>query len=347
MSKIKIHLSAFGVHVGGGLILLQSLLPYICDRLEGIAFDARLSRENFGKFGKNIIWIPKNILYRLLSVNELARNCKQEEVLFCFNSLPPIVKCLGRVIVYVHAPHFVGLHVGIKYDLISRIRFLVERLWFRIGAKHVNEFWVQTESMQRALLESFPYANIRLMPFVDEDLAKSLRSLESDEKPLHRQPSVYFYPADGVGHKNHVVLLQAWEYLASKHCNDCPKLLLTLNPQIFSQTCKIASISDALPHIINLGPLKREEVLKILKNSNGLIFPSRAETFGLPLLEAMATRTSILASERDFSRDVCTPDQTFDPCSRLSIARAVERHIGLIQSFPKYLSAAEISDEIK
>jgi len=201
--------------------------------------------------------------------------------------------------------------------------------------------------MQRALLESFPDTIVRLMPFVDEDLAKSLRSLKSDEKPLHRHPSVYFYPADGVGHKNHLVLLQAWEYLASKHGNDCPKLLLTLNLQIFSQACKMASISDAVPHIINLGPLKREEVFKTLRDSNGLIFPSRAETFGLPLLEAMATRTSILASELDFSRDVCTPDQTFDPCSWLSIARAVERHIGLIQIFPNYLSAAEIADEIK
>jgi glycosyltransferase involved in cell wall biosynthesis len=109
----------------------------------------------------------------------------------------------------------------------------------------------------------------------------------------------------------------------------------------------MASISDAVPHIINLGPLKREEVFERLKDSNGLIFPSRAETFGLPLLEAMATRTPILASELDFSRDVCTPDQTFDPCSRLSIARAVERHVGLIQNFPKYLSASEISEEIK
>jgi glycosyltransferase involved in cell wall biosynthesis len=346
IKKNKVHLSAFGIHVGGGLVLLQALLPHIRERLGGISLDGRLEREKFMGFGNNIDWVPKNFFLRLLSVNKLAHNCEQGEVLFCFNSLPPTVKCSGRVIVYVQAPHFIGLHIGVNYDVISRLRFLIERFWFRIGVKYVNEFWVQTESMRRSLSENFPGVIVRVMPFVDEDLAKSLRSLKFDVCLTQREPSVYFYPADGVGHKNHVILFKAWEYLAAKHGNTCPKLLLTLNPHIFSKFCSTACISKAKSYIVNLGILRREEVFNRLADSDGLIFASKAETFGLPLLEAMSMKTSILAPELDYIRDVCSPDQTFDPNSWFSIARAVERHFGQSPNFPEYLSASDIIEHI-
>lgn len=343
----KIHLSAFGIHMGGGLVLLKALLPNIFERLEGVALDSRLPREVLPDCSKAVQWIPRRFLARLRSVNNLARRCKKDGILFCFNSLPPTVKCSGKVIVYVHAPHFAGLHAGVRYDPISRIRFVIERFWFRIGSKYVDEFWVQTQSMQLALIASLPNSFVRIMPFVDEVLASSLRSQYSQVKQLQPSPSVYFYPADGVGHKNHVVLLRAWEYLASKYGENCPKLQLTLKPSMFSQVQSIALVLNAAQYIENLGPLAREDVLKRLQNSDALIFPSRAETFGLPLLEAMATRTPILVSELDYSRDVCIPAQTFDPRSVISIARAVERQLGLIQQLPKCLSAAELATEIK
>lgn len=345
--KEKIHLSAFGIWMGGGLVLLESLLPHLSERLVGINLDIRLPREVSSKLGKKVQLVPREFLSRLRSVNNLARNCKSDEILFCFNSLPPTVKCTGKVIVYVHAPHFVGLHVGVKYDFVSRIRFVIERLWFYIGAKNVNEFWVQTQSMQRALLAVFPNSVVRIMPFVDEKLASCLQSQKSQVRQIDVKPSTFIYPADGVGHKNHVALLQAWEYLATKYGKSCPQLLLTLSSHNLTQMCSLALVLNSKPYIINLGPLKRQDVLEQLKKADGLIFPSRAETFGLPLLEATALQTPILVSELDYSRDVCIPAQTFDPRSAISIARAVERHLGLVQSLPNCLSAAEISQEIK
>ena len=46
---------------------------------------------------------------------------------------------------------------------------------------------------------------------------------------------------------------------------------------------------------------------------------------GLPLLEAQSLSVPIIASERDYVRDLVEPSQTFDPASPLSIARAVMR----------------------
>lgn len=341
----KILLSAFGIYMGGGAVLLKALLPHMTDRLAAAALDARLPRDTLEGATIPIQWVPKSFSARLRAVNRLARQCGAKDVLFCFNSLPPTVKCSGRVIVYVHAPHFVGLHAGIRYDTISQLRFMIERRWFRAGAPHVDEFWVQTPSMQRGVLGSFPQSMVRILPFVDDELAATLRAQSEVEKRTAPPPATYLYPADGVGHKNHVVLLQAWKYLAEQYGERCPQLLLTLKPESLNRALVKAGFSQ-IDGVVNLGPLSREAVLQRLQSATALIFPSRAETFGLPLLEATAARRPILASERDFSRDVCIPTQTFDPESAISIARAVERHLGVEPPLPIYLSAEEVIREI-
>ena len=80
--------------------------------------------------------------------------------------------------------------------------------------------------------------------------------------------------------------------------------------------------------ITNLGQLPHDKLLSIYGKSTALIFPSISESFGLPLIEACQVGLPILASELDFVRDVCEPQQTFDPNSPNSIARAVRRFIG-------------------
>jgi hypothetical protein len=49
----------------------------------------------------------------------------------------------------------------------------------------------------------------------------------------------------------------------------------------------------------------------------------------------------VLASELDFVRDVLDPEQSFDPASAISIARAVERFMG-VEENPLPLVEAEI-----
>ena len=50
-----------------------------------------------------------------------------------------------------------------------------------------------------------------------------------------------------------------------------------------------------------------------------------------PLIEAKQAGLPILASELDYVRDVLDPDQTFDPNSDISIARAVKRYLGIAE----------------
>ncbi len=86
-------------------------------------------------------------------------------------------------------------------------------------------------------------------------------------------------------------------------------------------------------NIQNIGELSHSHVLKLYKESRALIYPSVFETIGLPLIEARCAGLSILASEMDYVRDVVDPEQTFDPESAISIARAVKRFLGKSEQF--------------
>ena len=52
-----------------------------------------------------------------------------------------------------------------------------------------------------------------------------------------------------------------------------------------------------------IGKLSHIEVVKLLRKST-LIFPSKLETFGLPLLEAKLCKAFILAGDMPFSHDI-------------------------------------------
>ncbi len=54
----------------------------------------------------------------------------------------------------------------------------------------------------------------------------------------------------------------------------------------------------------------------------------------------------MLAAELDYVRDVLAPEQTFDPNSSVSIARAVRRYLGIDEPSLQLLNAAKFLDLI-
>jgi glycosyltransferase involved in cell wall biosynthesis len=158
---------------------------------------------------------------------------------------------------------------------------------------------------------------------------------------------VFFYPADGSPHKNQRNLLDAWALLA--RAGWYPTLQLTLSGREWEALQEGGAHQSApSPSIVNLGRLSRDDALATMRAASALVFPSTLESFGLPLVEARALGVPIVASERDFVRDVCDPVQTFDPSSPRSIAAAVARFMMCQASREHdYYSAERLIDLLK
>ena len=59
-----------------------------------------------------------------------------------------------------------------------------------------------------------------------------------------------------------------------------------------------------LPCVRNLGPLPDEDLCKLYNEAAAFVYPSLYEGFGIPLLEAMACRCPVVASDIPSTREV-------------------------------------------
>jgi len=95
-----------------------------------------------------------------------------------------------------------------------------------------------------------------------------------------------------------------------------------------------------------MGFLPHQELLLLYSSTRYLIYPSLYESFGIPLLEAKQAGLYIVAAELDYVRDSVNPDQSFDPNSAVSIARAIKRSLGVSEGPPAVLNADEFLSKI-
>jgi glycosyltransferase involved in cell wall biosynthesis len=126
-----------------------------------------------------------------------------------------------------------------------------------------------------------------------------------------------------------VNLIKAWKLLENQNIN--PVLYLTLNESVFTDLINELSVSKSLK-IINLGLISRDLLLDFYNKCDCMVFPSRYESFGLPLIEATRFKLPIVAPELDYVREVCCPVETFDPLSPVSLSDSVKRFLGIKRS---------------
>lgn len=106
------------------------------------------------------------------------------------------------------------------------------------------------------------------------------------------------YPANFWAHKNHEMLLVAFNMAISGALNKNLKLVFTgvFNSNAAKLKCA-ASIMNLEDRIIFTDYLPREELLILLANAKALIYPSLYEGFGMPIVEAMALGVPIICSK--------------------------------------------------
>jgi glycosyltransferase involved in cell wall biosynthesis len=129
----------------------------------------------------------------------------------------------------------------------------------------------------------------------------SLRNAPRDESILSRLQLVagkfLIYPANFWKHKNHEMLLTAFGLARRSGLADDIHLVCTGAPGVRQQWLKQAAYGLGLQdHVLFPGYLANAELLALVTNSAGVIFPSLYEGFGLPVVEAMATGVPVACS---------------------------------------------------
>ena len=271
--------------------------------------------------------VMPSIVQRLIAEIWLAKSVAPEDIVLCFGNLPPLLKLRGRTVVFLQNRYLIDDVPLDGFPLKVRLRLAMERLWLSKKMKNVDEFVVQTPTMERLLKQKTGgKIPVRILPFMAESGGYS-RKVSIPVLPKKNNFD-FVYVASGEPHKNHRRLLEAWCLLAEEGI--FPSLLLTLDEVRFATLCRGIDVMRQRHglNVTNAGELPHQDVLSLYHKSGAVIYPSTFESFGLPLIEARQACLPVLASELDYVRDVLDPEQTFNPESSVSIARAVKRYLG-------------------
>lgn len=341
-SDMSLVIHAPNIHTGGGWVLLQEFFSIPDLPVRWAQLDERI--KNSSKLPQSTVkhFVNRSVISRLWAEWLLWLRTTENDVVLCFHGLPPLLPLRGNVVVFVQNRILFETGSLIGYSFFTRVRLLIERLWTRAMQGNCNRYIVQTPSMATAVQCCLGHkVEVSVLPF-----APSVVSFSPEKMTTSVRKYDFVYVASGEAHKNHNNLLEAWRLLADAGLK--PSLAVTVNPQLHSfLSGEIARYSQEYGlDIVNLGQVATADIPGIYQSSSALIFPSKIESFGLPLIEATQLGLPVLASELDYVRDVIQPVETFDPNSPSSISRAVKRFLGNAEPVIEIRSAAEFLTEV-
>lgn len=316
-------LHAPGIHAGGGVVLLRDLLAILDLPVRWAQLDRRIKNNGLLTDIAATHWVAKSAWSRLWAEWQLYRRCAAGDTVLCFHGLPPLFHLRGHVVVFVQNRLLFDSSPLQGYPFLTRIRLMGERWWTRTMSRNCDKYIVQTPSMESVVRRCLGnQVAISVLPFIPKAVDTSF-----DPTGVSSSQYDFVYIASGEAHKNHDNLLLAWRLLAEAGLT--PSLALTVDalshPMLASEIAKQRDHHGL--NIVNLGKVASADIPALYKSSSALIFPSKVESFGLPLIEATQMGLPVLASELDYVRDVIEPVETFDPESPVSMARAVRRFL--------------------
>lgn len=190
-----------------------------------------------------------------------------------------------------------------------RLGFFLRRRLIALSVRHSDVVVCASQSMLQDLQRwvRLPDRKAFVIPFgVSADRFSPL-------KPGSMPPGAatrLLYVSEYSDYKNLTVLLRALWLLAQRHAGEFT-LTTTLDPKQFPDT-EISSraedstlMGDPLVRLRLAGPVPYDQLPALYREHDLFIFPSLAESFGHPLVEAMASGLPVVASDLPICREIC------------------------------------------
>jgi glycosyltransferase involved in cell wall biosynthesis len=135
----------------------------------------------------------------------------------------------------------------------------------------------------------------------------------------------FFYPAATWPHKNHEAIFRALQILKNAYSLDPHVYFTGLSTEHRSVLNKLAQEAGIFEQVHFLGFLTPEELQVVFGGATAMVFPSKFEGFGLPILEAFHARLPVLSSNATTLPEVAGDAALyFDPDSPMELASLME-----------------------
>lgn len=302
--KKKLVISAVNLSEGGPLTALKDCLrschDVLKDNWEIIALVHK--KDLFNDINISFIEFPKakkswfiRLYYEWIKFKDLSETLKPD-IWFSFHDITPNVLAKKRV-VYCHNPS-PFFKLSLKDFFYEPKLYIFNKFYdyiYRINIKKNNLVVVQQNWIKREFEQRYqPNKIIVSHPIVPYQYFKRVRKMNHKIN--------FFYPALPRVFKNIELACQAVLILNDRY-KDMFNLYLTLDGSENRYASSIYKKYCLLSNIKFVGRLSKEEMANYYSLMDYLIFPSRMETWGLPISEAKNYNLPILLSDLPFAHE--------------------------------------------
>ena len=233
----------------------------------------------------------------------------------------PLIKP-GHFVVTVHDLfpfQFPEIHSG----LLPR---RVNQMLMRNAIRRAERVITPSQATANAVKQSFPRSAERVLSILEaaDDRFTSLRNPEAEaawQMRLGIRPPYVFYLGQWKAYKNLPILLEAFARVRRTQpdrplvvAGDDPR-----HPEVRQRAAALPEGSVVLP-----GRLPESAVPDLYRGAAVVVLPSRAEGFGLPVIEAMACGVPVICSDLPVLHEIADGVATFcDPNEPAAFAQAI------------------------
>lgn len=189
---------------------------------------------------------------------------------------------------------------------------------------------VQAEWTKRDVAKQLEIANEKIVVIPWGSVFDAYRTPTSNEihstvEKYHLPNQFFFYPAATWPHKNHEVIFRALSLLKSESRTISHVFFTGTSKAHYAGLTKLAEQLHVNDQVHFLGFVSSEELQSIYNVATAMIFPSKFEGFGLPILEAFHAGLPVLSSNATTLPEVgCDGALYFDPSDPRELANLMQ-----------------------
>ena len=304
--KRVIIISAINLRTGGPLSILHDVLSYLDSNLATTyKIIALVHSKSVTINTKNIIYIefPKSAysyLYRLYYEYFYFKKLSKELNPYLWLSLHDISPRVNADIQAVYCHNVSPFYKVTKKDFFLDKNFSLMSMFYKfvykINIKRNNFVIVQQNWLRNEFQKTFDIKNIIVAnPNIDILIPNNINKIQKDKK-------VFFYPSFPRVFKNFEIICDAVSMIDNKYL-DKFEVLITIDGNENKYSQMIYKKYNKVKNIKFIGLKTRDKVFEIYAESDCLIFPSKLESWGLPIAEYKLFNKPIIVADLPYAHE--------------------------------------------
>jgi glycosyltransferase involved in cell wall biosynthesis len=313
--KILIH--ALGASTGGALRHLQNFVPVVCSEDSRISYTLIVRKSMSLKLSMlNVKMMvisdrrASQLLARMIfDYYELPKIIKKSnyDALVCLTNLGPIKASIPYIVYQRDMSYFRSVFV----DRNILRRYLA--IWTMMAADIVV---TPSNAMANSIRKACPQLKPKIFKTIYHGLnqAEFREALKKENGDSARDKTIkIFYPSSPPDYKGYDQLFDILFELKQRGIKAL--LYLTIDKDEKQRYIKKMHQHGLDDSIIFLGRVTHAEMIQFYQESDLMIFPSLCDSFGFPMLEAMASGLPIVAVDTDLNREICESAALYYPAN--------------------------------